>query len=431
MYLLQRPLSRAFSPWAACLLICRQLVRLAQPYLALPMFIIESQVFQGHWCCSEEFRSCSIYYSKQNDALKTGPHIWKGKTILLSQFRLMTWPKAAFLGLPVMVLRFKDILKQASSWWVQPARRLKGHAICRRACGFVRVFRHAVWCASRGAGAHSTGMGEFHWRPVYQLSYGQERPEQHGHDGLFCRAHHQSADGPQSRLHAAAGCHRPHQHPCATSGEVSLLGQLESGRECLPCSGISPTFYILLLVRHKSRIAHWLGIYLPHAVYLCNGISKKKMSAITWGSIQCSLAACCGATWRSLINALWASKVEFHINLSEGLCPTRSSHACCIAEGQAWLACLCSQGLRHHLQAVWALVKGASKQPLRSNLSALILCLGMQAVDYPAIAAIFGNGILLMLVGIWHKGWIPAWYGPVPLVLYTLYIAVSLAIAFS
>ncbi len=54
----------------------------------------------------------------------------------------------------------------------------------------------------------------------------------------------------------------------------------------------------------------------------------------------------------------------------------------------------------------------------------------LQAVDIPAIATIFVNGILLMLVGLWHKSWVPAWYGPVPIFLYVLYLAVSLALAF-
>jgi len=54
----------------------------------------------------------------------------------------------------------------------------------------------------------------------------------------------------------------------------------------------------------------------------------------------------------------------------------------------------------------------------------------LQAIDLPAIAMIFVNGILLMAVGVWHGAWVPAWYGAVPLVLYALYVAVSLAIAF-
>lgn len=55
----------------------------------------------------------------------------------------------------------------------------------------------------------------------------------------------------------------------------------------------------------------------------------------------------------------------------------------------------------------------------------------VQAVDIPAIVTIFANGILLMLVGLWHKAWVPAWYGPIPIVLYVVYIGVSLALAFS
>lgn len=54
----------------------------------------------------------------------------------------------------------------------------------------------------------------------------------------------------------------------------------------------------------------------------------------------------------------------------------------------------------------------------------------MQAVDIPALTIIFANGLLLMLVGIWNRAWVPSWYGPVPLVLYALYIAISLAVAF-
>ncbi len=54
----------------------------------------------------------------------------------------------------------------------------------------------------------------------------------------------------------------------------------------------------------------------------------------------------------------------------------------------------------------------------------------LQAIDLPAIAVIFVNGVLLMTVGVWHGAWVPAWYGVVPLVLYALYIAVSLAVAF-
>ena len=54
----------------------------------------------------------------------------------------------------------------------------------------------------------------------------------------------------------------------------------------------------------------------------------------------------------------------------------------------------------------------------------------VQAIDVPAIAVIFVHGISLMAVGMWHGAWVPAWYGVVPLVLYGLYIAVSLAVAF-
>lgn len=54
----------------------------------------------------------------------------------------------------------------------------------------------------------------------------------------------------------------------------------------------------------------------------------------------------------------------------------------------------------------------------------------MQAVDVPAVALIFANGLLLMAVGTVHKAWVPGWYGAVPLVLYVVYLAVSLTVAF-
>ena len=54
----------------------------------------------------------------------------------------------------------------------------------------------------------------------------------------------------------------------------------------------------------------------------------------------------------------------------------------------------------------------------------------MQAVDFPSFILIFVNGLLLIAVGIVHNQWVPAWYGAVPLVLYVLYMAVCLAVAF-
>ena len=54
----------------------------------------------------------------------------------------------------------------------------------------------------------------------------------------------------------------------------------------------------------------------------------------------------------------------------------------------------------------------------------------VQEMDYPAITMIMVNGLSLMAVGTLYRSWVPGWYGIIPLVLYALYIAVSLAVAF-